>query len=454
MKTKTTKKKLPRLSVVGLGKLGACYAAFLTRSGFEVLGFDVDEHKVASIEAGKAPVPEPGLQDYITAARGRLSATTDMDRLIAETDITFIIVPTPSEKSGLFSVDYVAAAARTMGPALRRKKGWHTFVLVSTVLPGDSRERIIPEFERASGKVCGRDFGYVYSPSLIAIGDILNNLERPDFVFLGAHDGRAGDAVEGIFTTLYPGSQAIERMSVESAELAKIALNSFLTMKISFANGLAAIASRIPNADVDEITNAIGKDSRIGRKFLKAGLGFGGPCFPRDNRAFYAMAKRRGFTAHLARSTDILNQTMEESMYALLEEHAGSKRDVVGFLGISYKPKTTHGEASQALALVERMLRNRYRVAVFEPLGSAEAQTLLGTSVLHVPTLADLARQSSVIFVSNPDPLFSELPALLAKAKKRTVVIDPWGMFDARALPKHVMYVAHGRRAAAAKLRQ
>jgi UDPglucose 6-dehydrogenase len=445
---KGTKKKLPRLSVVGLGKLGACYAAFLTRSGFEVLGFDVDERKVASIEAGKAPVPEPGLQDYISAANGRLSATTDIDRLIAETDTTFIIVPTPSKKSGLFSVDYVAAAARTMGPALRRKKGWHTFVLVSTVLPGDSRERIIPEFERVSGKVCGRDFGYVYSPSLIAIGDILNNLERPDFLFSGAHDEKSQQAIDRVFAAVYSPEQAVERMSIESAELAKIALNSFLTMKISFANGLAALAARIPNADVDEITNAIGKDSRIGKKFLKAGLGYGGPCFPRDNRAFYAMARQRGFTAHLARSTDLINQAMEENMYELLREHAVTKRDVVGFLGISYKPKTTHGEDSQALALVERLLRARYRIAIFEPLGSAEAQILLGKSVLHSPSLEDLARRSAVIFVSNPDPLFSALPSVLQRPKKRTVVIDPWGMFDAGTLPKHVTYVAHGRRPA------
>lgn len=440
-------KNLPLVSVVGLGKLGASYAAFLASKGFSVLGFDIDAQKVARLEAGHAPIVESNLEEYVRSARGRLRATTDIGRLIAESDVTYIVVPTPSEKSGLFSVRYVMDALRAMGPALKRKKKWHTFVLISTVLPGDSRERIVPALERASGKKCGRDFGYVYSPSLIAVGDILNNLEHPDFLFLGAYDERSRKEVADMFAHAYSAPQAVEHMSVESAELAKIALNSFVTMKISFANSLAALAAKIPNADVDEITDAIGKDSRIGKRFLRGGLGFGGPCFPRDNRAFFAMAKRRNFTAHLARATDVLNDAVGKVTGDLLEAHARKyKPGAVGFLGVSYKPKTTHAEDSQALVLAQRLLHKKFRIIVFEPLGTHDAEASLGNKAEYADSLADLVKHSAVIFVSNPDPLLADLPVLLRKHAGRKVVIDPWGIFRGEKFPPSTQYVTPGRR--------
>lgn len=319
-------RKAERISVIGLGKLGACYAAFYGSHGHPIYGFDIDSSRGKMLAKGHTtPFEEPKLQEYFKRAKGRFHATHSIKEAVTKSEVTFIIVPTPSKKDGLFSVDAVRAAAKEIGEALKAKKVYHVVVLVSTVLPGDSREQVIPVLERASGKKCGPDFGYVYSPSLIAIGDILHNLEKPDLLFIGAYDTRSEKVLSDIYHRIYKKEANLRPMSIESAELAKIALNSYVTMKISFANTLAAIAERLPHAHVDEITGALGSDRRIGSRYLQAGLGYGGPCFPRDNRAFGAMAKRRGVHAPLPLATDAVNDVVTERMVELLLGHAGRK---------------------------------------------------------------------------------------------------------------------------------
>ena len=227
-----------KLSVIGLGKLGSSYAAFFAQKGYIVTGYDTDAAKVDAVRAGKAPVVETDLQQAMDAAGSNLTATHAIGEAVLASDISFMIVPTPSTKDGSFSTEYVERAATDMGKALKNKKTYHLFVLTSTVLPLNSRERIIPAIEKSSGKKCGVDFGYCYSPSLIAIGSILKNLREPDFLFLGGFDERSTETLDAIFKDVYPDKSA-ERTTIESAELAKISLNAYVTMKITFAKCLA-----------------------------------------------------------------------------------------------------------------------------------------------------------------------------------------------------------------------
>ena len=171
-----------RISVIGLGKLGAPLAAVLACKGFAVTGVDVDENAAAAINEGRAPVEEPRLQEMMDGAEGRLSATLDTVGAVSETDITFIIVPTPSEASNGFSLNRVLEVAEAIGEGLRKKDRYHLVVLSSTVMPGDTGDRLLPRLEARSGKVCGRDFGLCYNPYFVALGKVVNDLRRPDFI--------------------------------------------------------------------------------------------------------------------------------------------------------------------------------------------------------------------------------------------------------------------------------
>lgn len=439
-------KEKKKVSVIGLGKLGACYATFYASKGYQVIGYDINSKNVDLLNKGFAPVRETGLSELVRAHHDRLSATTDMAKVIGETDVTFMIVPTPSKDDGLFSDEYVLSVARTVGPHLERKNDYHVFVLVSTVLPGDSRTRIIPTFERYSGKTHGKDFGYVYSPSLVAIGDILHNLEHPDMLFLGATDEKSRNIVEEIYTDIHP-MKTSERMQIESAEIAKISLNSFVTMKITFANTLGELCSKIPHADVDEVTRAIGKDKRIGSAYLRSGLGYGGPCFPRDNFALANMAKKRGTRLPLAvaLATHYLNHKVWKNALTVLLKHGGTT-STYGVLGISYKPNTTVSEDSQARWITEGLVKRGRKVVLFEPMGHHhEAIHILKKTVRYADTLTKLVKKSDIIFVSNADEKFAALPKIANAAKGKKTIIDPWGMFKKADFKKNVTYVSLGR---------
>lgn len=444
---KTSKKSAKgNVSVIGLGKLGSCYAAFYAGKGYNVTSFDVDPLKVKAVKSGKAPVIETGLSELIEANHERLKATSDSSGLVKYSDITFIIVPTPSKKNGLFSLEYVLSVAKAIGPEMKKKDRFHTIVLVSTVLPGDSRKYIIPAFERHSGKKCGEEWGYAYSPSLVAIGDILYNLNNPDFLFLGASDEKTRAEVAKIYTDIHP-TKPIEHMNLESAEIAKISLNSYVTMKITFANMLGNLCSMIPNADVDQVTSAIGKDKRIGTSYFRSGLGYGGPCFPRDNFALANISKK--FGSYLPSVISLATHRLNNSIWKRVADQIlelTNKGDSIGMTGISYKPRTCVTEDSQALFIAEELIQRKRQVVLFEPAGyKLEALRILKDKARYVESLADLTKKSKLIFISNNDKAFSSLPDLIRGKKGSTTILDPWGMFRPGQFGKNVVYISIGR---------
>ncbi|MFM2374386.1 MAG: hypothetical protein RLZZ234_381 [Candidatus Parcubacteria bacterium] len=432
------------IAVIGLGKLGSCYSAFYADAGFEVIGVDTNAKSVAALNKGLPPVVEPRLAAYITKNKARLSATTNIHDAVNSADISFVVVPTPSKKGGAFSLTYIEAVCKEIGAALREKKEYHLVSIVSTVLPGDSARVIIPTLEKASGKKCGIDFGFTYNPSLIAIGDVLHNLEKPDFLFLGANDTRSDETLRAFFAIRYPHITP-ERMTVESVEVAKIALNSYITTKITFANYLGQLCEQIPNADVRSVTDALGKDARIGAKYFRSGLGFGGPCFPRDNEAFAEAALRYNVDLPIARAVHHANNSMPVHIVKSFNHHLRKHHiQHVGVLGVSYKPRTTMTEGSQALAIALGLIKKKFKVTIFEPLGNSEARKVIPQAVF-ASSFKGLIHASEALFISNPDDYFKTLPAFTATAKKLKVIYDPWNMFTTSDFPPHVHYIVPGR---------
>src|SRR4029077_7787926 len=297
-----------KVSVIGLGKLGSPMAACLAAKGLDVIGIDTDPRKVEAINQGRPPVHEPGLREMLAQAKGRLSAGTAMEDGVLSAEATFVVVATPSEPEGGFSLRYVEPVCAAIGRALAKRSGYHLVCLTSTVMPGVTGGPVRDILEENSGKRCGVDFGLCYSPEFIALGSVIRDFLNPDFLLIGESDPRSGALLESFYRVVCENNPAVARMNFINAEVTKLAVNTYITTKISFANMIARICEQLPKADVDVVTGALGLDQRIGGKYLKGAISYGGPCFPRDNLALGALAEQLGAPADLAQATHKFNQ--------------------------------------------------------------------------------------------------------------------------------------------------
>ena len=436
------------ISVVGLGKLGAPLAAVLADRGHHVIGVDSSPDTVKAINEGRAPVQEPGLDTLVAAGRSRLTATTDGAAAAASTEATIIIVPTPSLPSGLFSTEYVLDAIDTIGRGLRRTTAYHLVVVTSTVAPGTMDADIAPALERASGRRLGTSLGLCYNPEFIALGSVIRDMQNPDFVLIGESDRRAGDTLEQIQRSVVGDNTPVRRMNLVNAEVAKIAVNTYVTTKISYANMLSELCEQLPGGDVSVVTDAIGLDRRIGTRFFKAALGYGGPCFPRDNAAFLAVARARGVNGDIAAATDAVNRRQVSRLAATVESHLAGTDQRVAVLGLSYKPDTNVVEESQGVMLANRLASDGKFVTVFDPAALDNAATFLAPSVQPAASLADCVTAADVVVVTVAWPQFRDLSTLIATLpRRRRVIVDCWRIIDRAQLEPitQVIYVGADR---------
>ncbi len=432
------------ISVVGLGKLGSPTAACLAAKGHRVIGVDTNERAVQLINEGKAPVGEPGLEELVRQSGGRFTATTDGEVAVGQSEVTFIIVPTPSERSGAFSLEYVLAAAQSIGQALRSKSSFHVVVLTSTVMPGATGGQLLPALEKHSGKRCGEDFGLCYSPEFISLGSVIRDFLNPDFHLIGESDPRSGAILADIYRGVCPKHPPVARMSFANAELTKLAVNTFVTTKISYANLLAQICERLEGGDVDAVTAALGLDTRIGPKYLKGSLGYGGPCFPRDNVALCTLARSLGVPAPLPEATDRINQLQVPRLKKIVEAYlpAGG---CVGVLGLAYKPLTNVVERAQGLELAQALAGDDIATVVYDPVAMESARLVLRDKVSYAATTAECAGRADVVVLCTPCQEFQSMNDLdLERSGTPVTVIDCWRLLDRTRLARKYTYVALG----------
>ncbi len=432
------------LSVVSLGKLGACTAACFAYKGYNVIGIDINRNLIDAINNGKAPICEPRLQELITASKGRLKGSQDYEEAISNSDVTFLVVPTPSREDGHFSDKFLRDALSFLSQALKKlNKKYHLFVIVSTVSPGTTEESLIPLIEAVSGKKLNKDFGICYNPEFIALGSVITDFLNPDMVLIGESDKHAGDILEEIYKKVCENSPYIARMSIISAEITKISLNSYITMKISFANTLANICEKIEGADIDAITRALGADKRVSPYYLKGGPAYGGPCFPRDNRAFAAFAQKYGYEAKLAKATDEMNQYQISHLKELVLKHLPEDRKV-SILGLAYKPNTPVIEESMAIKLIDALLKHDMEITVYDPLAMDNTKAAFGDAIKYASSLKECLSSSSYWIFTLPYDEFKTIDYIFV-IHNPTIIIDCWRMLEPEKLGDKVRYIALGR---------
>ena len=425
-----------KVSVFGLGKLGLCTAACFAARGHEVLGYDTSPALLASLKARQNPIQETGLDDLLAQAWPNLKIMDQPTTLVRDTDISLIIVPTPSRADGRFSNQAVETVLRAIGPALRQKKTFHIVDIVSTVMPGSCQGVFGPLLEELTGKVCGKGFGLVYNPEFIALGSVIQNFLNPDLVLIGASDPLSGEVVRQLYRSSCDNQPHFALMSLINAEITKLSLNCFVTMKISFANELAALCELIPGADADVITQALGADSRIGGKCLKGALGFGGPCFPRDNRAFQACARDAGWEAQLAPRVVKVNNHIPSRLVGLIRRQI-RKKSRVALLGLAYKPDTPIVEESQALMVAQQLAQAGFAVRVHDPQALGPAQEILGDLVRYYPDPYRCVKKAAAVVLLTNWPLYAQLDwqALADLTEPEPLLLDCWGTLKGKNLP-------------------
>ena len=434
-----------KISVIGLGKLGSPMAAVYASKGFDVVGVDKNSVFVDAINKGRAPVEEDRLQDFIDQSKGRLSATLDTIQAVKDTDVTFVIVPTPSGPDGSFTNKYILESLKEIGAGIKDKEGYHLVVITSTVMPGSTDGEIRQTLEKYAGRSVGDMLGLCYSPEFIALGTVIRDMLNPDFFLIGESDQKAGDMLVSIYAKAYDNQPRMERMNFVNAELTKISVNTFVTTKISYANMLSDLCDHLPGADVDVVTQAIGCDSRIGHKYLKGAVAYGGPCFPRDNIAFSRLAAIIGAKADLATATDSINRHQKDRILAIID-HLESQPKTIGILGLSYKPGTSVIEESQGIALAAALKKKGFNVIVFDPMAMAPAQAVLGEHVTYATSEDDCVKICDALVIMTAWPQFSCLPKSLFNEKPTGFpVIDCWRTLASETLPSKVMNIHLGR---------
>lgn len=427
------------ISIIGLGKLGACMTVAIASRGYNVIGVDINRRTLDQISSGQAPFQEPELERLLTENRERIQVTHDCRQAISRSDLTFVVVPTPSDEQGFFSLKYARAAFLEIGYSLAEKKEYHNVVLTSTVLPGATRHALLPVLESTSGKVAGRDFGLCYSPEFIALGNVIQDFLHPDFVLIGEFNEDCGGRLAAFYSTLLYGPIECRRMSLENAELTKIAVNTYVTTKITFANMLADLCERLPGGDIDVVSGAVGLDRRVGVSCLKGGMGYGGPCFPRDNVALAAFARTMGAEPALAEITHVQNQKVPLRILGLLRRLAKSGQ-TVAILGLAYKPLTPVIDESQGIMLVKLLAQEGLKVIAWDAMAGEIAQSALeGHTTIYKDVDSCIAR-ADVVIIALPDPRLKS-----ANYRGKTV-IDCWRLLaDDLAGRDDVTYLALGR---------
>ncbi len=434
------------ISVVGLGKLGSPFLATCASRGFHVIGLDVNSHFVDLLNQSKTPVDEPNLARLILKNRKNLKATSNYSEAVNNSDITFIIVPTPSTKNGVFSNEYVLKAIRNIGKVLKEKDKFHLVVVVSTIMPKSMDNEIVTALEKSSRKKIKKDFGVCYNPEFIALGQVIDNLLNPDLVLIGESDEYSGKILEGFYRKFCSNNPPIIRMNFVNAEITKIALNSYITTKISFANTLAQICERVSGGDVDQVTAAIGLDTRIGSKYLKGSLPYGGPCFPRDNRAFAQFAQKIGVQASIAKATDLVNENMTHQIVKKIDKIGINKNCKIAVLGLAYKPDTDVAEESAGVKIANSLSGKSAKVYVWDPKAMSKAKDIISTKVKFAKSIKDCLAKADIIIITTPWEEFKRIKSKdLKNDVKKPVLLDCWGILDPLKYQKLVIYRTIGQ---------
>ncbi|HEY8650616.1 MAG TPA: UDP-glucose/GDP-mannose dehydrogenase family protein [Chthoniobacterales bacterium] len=423
------------LSIIGSGYVGLVTGACFADVGHNVICIDNDSRKVESLQAGKVPIYEPGLEEIIhrNVSAHRLRFTGSIKEGVDNSQILFIAVPTPQHSDGSVDLSFIEKVAREIAGVLT---SYRVIVDKSTV-PVKTGEKVAESIKRYNRH--GAQFDVVSNPEFLREGCAVSDLMHPDRIVIGAQSDHAVDLMKKVYE---PFMAPILVTDVNSAELIKHAANSFLALKISYINAVSAICEA-SGADVEKVADGIGMDRRIGRDFLNAGIGYGGSCFPKDIAAFITISEQLGVPFHLLKEVQRINGTQKDRFLKAVREALWVLRDKkIAVWGLTFKPDTDDIRSSVAIELVAEMLREGAHVAAYDPKGMEKAREVRSiANTLFADSALEAVEGAEALVIATEWTEFANVDLAVVKEKMTTpIIFDGRNLFDPETMRKLGFY--------------
>ncbi len=422
------------VGVVGLGRVGLTTATCFASRGFETLALDTNKDLVEKLRKGHPHFYEPKLEPMLREAieKGRIHFTSSHAELVGKSTTVFITVGTPSTQGGVMDLAQVRSASSSVGRAMRDVESFRLIVVKSTVLPGTTLNVVKPLLEKSSGREFG-EFGLCNNPEFLREGDAVGDTFWPGRVIIGEADRRSGLTLKALYRRFHDvETPRVIRTTPSNSELIKYACNAFLAMKVSFINQIADICEQLPDTDVDVVARGMGLDRRIGRLFLKAGLGYGGSCFTKDQKALLSFARSNGVALPLVNGTMQVNRKRVDHAVHVAESLIGrlnGKR--IAVLGLSFKPDSDDIRDAASIRLIQALVSKGANVAAYDPLAIENAKKVLGGLVEYAPSPLQCLAGADCCFIATEWEEFSGLsPKVFVENMHTPAVIDGRRIYD------------------------
>lgn len=420
-----------KIAIVGTGYVGLVTGTCFAEIGVDVICVDTNSEKIAALEKGIVPIYENGLEEMVhrNVKAGRLRFTTSLESCLNEVDAVFSAVGTPPDEDGSADLSYVLEVARTIG---RNMQKYVLVVTKSTVPVGTAkkvRAAIQQELDKRGVDI---EFDVASNPEFLKEGNAINDFMSPDRVVVGVESERAQKIMSKLYKPFLLNNFRIIFMDIPSAEMTKYAANSMLATRISFMNDIANLCELV-GADVNMVRSGIGSDTRIGRKFLYPGIGYGGSCFPKDVKALIKTAEQNGYSMRVLQAVEEVNESQKGVMFKKLQKHFGNdlKGKTIALWGLAFKPETDDMREAPALVLIDKLLEAGCRVRAYDPVAMDECRRRVGDRICYATDMYDAALDADALILVTEWKEF-RLPswAVIKKAMKQPLVLDGRNIYD------------------------
>ena len=424
------------IAIVGTGYVGLVSGACFADTGAIVTCVDVNEDKIRALQQGEIPIYEPGLDELVlkNARAGRLKFTTDLASVLNDQEIVFSAVGTPPDEDGSADLNYVLQVARTIGENLNK---YIVVVTKSTVPVGTAKNVRCAIQAELDWRGVAVDFDVASNPEFLKEGNAIKDFMSPDRVVVGVESERAKKLLTKLYKPFLINNFRVIFMDIPSAEMTKYAANSMLATRISFMNDIANLCELV-GADVNMVRAGIGADTRIGRKFLYAGCGYGGSCFPKDVKALIKTADDNGYSMEVLKAVERVNERQKTILFSKLQK-AYPSEDLAGktiaIWGLAFKPETDDMRESTALVMIRKLLGAGCRVRAYDPVAMGECRRILGDAVTYCKDMYDAVLDADALLLLTEWKEF-RLPSwqVVKKSMRRSLVIDGRNIFDSDEL--------------------
>lgn len=431
-----------RIAVVGTGYVGLVTGTCFAETGNTVTCIDIDSQKVANLHAGKITIYEPGLEILFdrNVRQGRLTFTTSLKEGIKNAQIIFLALPTPSGQDGSADLSYVLGVAKQIGELLDS----YVVVVDKSTVPVGTAELVQAQIKLKAKA----DFDVVSNPEFLREGVAVEDFMKPDRVVIGTSSERARKLMETLYAPFVRQGNPVIFMDERSAELTKYAANAFLATKITFMNEIANLCEKV-GADVDAVRRGVGTDSRIGKRFLFPGIGYGGSCFPKDVQALAKISESNHYDFKILKSVMAVNDAQKTKLIPILKKHLGDlKGKSIAVWGLSFKPHTDDIREAPALSNIEEFLDSGAIVCAHDPEAMNNVEKLLGDRITYHKTPFDAATGADALFIATEWPEFRSPDfARLASLMKRKIIFDGRNLYELNDMKElGFTYISIGRK--------